>query len=175
LPDEPKIKYTVRPLGDQDRAAFECGNEALDRYFLERAARDVRENLSAVFVLLAENDLNTVLGFYTLSSHDVEAEELPERLQKRTGKCKRVGVTLLGRLALAAGQQGKGLGAVLLMDALKKSLDSSQNVSSFAVVVDAKDEDAFTFYEKFGFVKLTGNRLFLPMKTIAKLFPSPSR
>ncbi len=163
--------YIIQPLGDQDRAAFHSGNEKLDRYFLERAGRDVRENLSAVFVLLTEEDTSTVLGFYTLSAQEIESEQLPEKLQKRIGKYKRIGATLLGRLAVSQDQQGKKLGEFLLLDALRRSLENTQYVSSFAVVVDPKDEKAVEFYEKYGFIRLSGNRLFLPMRTVRQLFP----
>ncbi len=168
---ESAAKYVVQPLGDQDRAAFHSGNEPLDRYFLERAGRDVRENLSAVFVLLTEEDASTVLGFYTLSAQEIETEGLPEKLQRRTGKYKRVGATLLGRLAVAQDQRGKKLGEFLLLDALRRSLKNTKYVSSFAVVVDAKDEKAVEFYQKYGFISLSGNRLFLPMRTVRQLFP----
>jgi predicted GNAT family N-acyltransferase len=170
LREKQAIKYTVQPLGDQGRAAFHCGNKDLDSYFLERAVRDIRENLSAVFVLLAEDNPRTVLGYYTLSSQDIEAENLPEKLRKHTGRYKRIGVTLLGRLAVSQEQQGKKLGELLLLDALRRSLESTRQVSSFAVVVDAKEERVVKFYEKYGFIRLSGNRLFLPMKTIRQLF-----
>ena len=175
MKETPSTKYTVEPLGDQDRAAFHCGNDKLDSYFLERAGRDVRENLAAVFVLLTEEDTSTVLGSYTLSAQEIETDLLPEKLQKRTGKYKRVGATLLGRLAVSQDQRGKKLGEFLLLDALRRSLENTKHVSSFAVVVDAKDEKGVEFYEKYGFIQLSENRLFLPMKTIGQLFPRPPR
>ena len=58
------------------------------------------------------------------------------------------------------------------MDALHRSLLNSNQVASWAVVVDAKDEDAAKFYEHYGFIRLPNipKRLFLPMKTIEKMF-----
>lgn len=163
-------QYFVRPLEAQNRAAFRCGNEALDKYFLERASRDVRKNLAAVFVLLGTHDADTVLGFYTLSAQEVLVDEIPEGLQKRAGRYKSVGAILIGRLAVSKGHAGKGLGEILLIDALRKSLDSTKQVAAFAVVVDAKDEKAAAFYKKYGFIPLRENRLFLPMKTVHQLF-----
>jgi predicted GNAT family N-acyltransferase len=163
-------KYTIQPLGSHNRAAFHCGDKELDSYFLERAGRDVREQLSAVFVLVTEDDPQTVLGYYTLSSQEVPVENLPENLQKRTGRYKRIGATLLGRLAVAQSEQGKKLGEFLMLDALRRALDSSNTVASFAVVVDAKGEHVVKFYEKYGFMNLTANRFFLPMKTVRQLF-----
>jgi predicted N-acetyltransferase YhbS len=166
--DQPR--YFVEPLGKHDRAAFHCGNEALDQYFLERAPRDIREHLSAVFVLIGKDDTFAVLGFYILSTQEIETGELPESLQKRTGRYQSVGAILIGRLAVSIKHAGKGLGELLLMDALKKSLKSTKSVAAFAMVVDAKDDRATTFYRKHGFVPLRGKRLFLPMKTVRDLF-----
>lgn len=160
----------VKPLADEDRAAFHCGDPELDGYFHQRASRDVREKLSAVFILVTEEDAKTILGYYTLSSQQVEVSEIPEALRKKTGRYRRLGATLLGRLAVAEEQQGKKLGAFLLVDALRRALEATRQVMSFAVVVDAKGEHVVNFYQKFGFMPLSGNRLILPMKTIERNF-----
>jgi predicted GNAT family N-acyltransferase len=130
----------------------------------------VRENLAAVFVLLKADDPETVLGFYTLSALEIEVAENPPELQKRAGRYKAVGGVLIGRLAVSTEQKGRGLGELLLVDALKKSLESTRNVASFAVLVDTKDEAAAAFYAKYGFIRLRESRMFLPMKTIERLF-----
>jgi predicted GNAT family N-acyltransferase len=164
----PPGKYIVQPLGEQDRAAFRCGDTALDRYFLERAWRDVREKIAAVFVLLTGQDQNTVLGYYTLSNQEIDAGELPAELTRKTGKYRRLPATLLGRRAVSESHRGHRLGELLLMDAFRRSLEATANVASFAVVVDAKGEDVVAFYQKYGFIRLSGNRLFLPIKTITQ-------
>jgi predicted N-acetyltransferase YhbS len=168
LPDDPK--YIVKPLGNENRAAFQCGQPELDHYFHQRASRDMREKLSAVFILVTEAEPDVVLGYYTLSAQQIDAGELPEELKKRTGKYKLLGATLLGRLAVAKEHQNKKLRAFLLVDALRRSLEASQTVMSLALAVDAKGDDVVGFYKKFGFVPLSGNRLMLPMKTIEKNF-----
>lgn len=165
-------KYVVQPLGDQNRAAFHCGDKELDGYFLERASRDIREKIAAVFVLLTEEDKNSVFGYYTLSNQEIDAGELPSALTKKTGKYRKLPATLIGRLAVSKAHQGCKLGEFLLIDALKRALEATGSVMSFAVVVDAKGEQVIAFYEKYGFMRLSGTRLFLPMKTIEKTFPS---
>jgi len=57
----------------------------------------------------------------------------------------------------------------LLFDAFSRALRSE--IATFAVVVDAKDEGAVSFYKSYEFRPLTasGNRLFMPMAEIAKL------
>ena len=84
-----------------------------------------------------------------------------------------IGATLIGRLARDLVYKGKGVGELLLVDALQKSLYMSRNIASAAVVVDAKDEKAHQFYVDFGFIPFPDSkkkRLFLPMATIEKIF-----
>jgi len=112
-----------------------------------------------------------VLGYYTLSAHNVKRDELPDSIIKvlKLPKYPSIPATLMGRLAVHSAHQGKRIGELLLMDALQRSLKSSKQVASFAVVVDAK-ENAVEFYLRYGFRRLPpGNRLFLPMRTIEAL------
>lgn len=77
----------------------------------------------------------------------------------------------LGRLAIDKDFQGKGIGRILLIDALKRCFDTSVSIGAFAVIVDPLDNEAEMFYEKYGFVKLPDSgKMFLPMKTIKELF-----
>jgi predicted N-acetyltransferase YhbS len=160
----------VKPLGKEDRVAFHCGDPELDNYFHERASRDLREKLSAVFILVTEDEPEVIIGYYTLSAQHVDASEFPEELRRRTGHYQRIGTTLLGRLAVAMTHQNKKLGAFLLVDALRRSLEGTKTIMSFGVVVDAIGDHVVAFYKKFGFVTLNNNRLFLAMKTIEKSF-----
>ena len=80
-------------------------------------------------------------------------------------------VTLLGRFAIDKSSQGKGVGKLLLIDALKRSYFASQSIGSMAVVVDPVDEPAVNFYKRYGFIWLPDSKkMFLPMKTISRLF-----
>jgi predicted N-acetyltransferase YhbS len=164
LTDQPK--YIVKPLGNEDRAAFQCGEEALDMYFRERASRDVANKLSVVFIVVPQNEPKTIAGFFTLSSQQTACEILPEELRKKTGRYKVVGVTLLGRMAVAKEFQNQKLGRFVLFAALHEAWKATKHVSSFAVVIDAKTEPVIPFYEKYGFRRLEGNRLMMAMKTI---------
>jgi predicted GNAT family N-acyltransferase len=165
-----KSKYNIEPLGDHDRAAFSCGNPSLDQYIRERASQDVKRRLASVFVITAKADPKTILAYYTLSSREIELERLPGEIAKKAGKYGHIGVTLLGRMAVAENHKGTGLGAMTLINALDKSLAAARDVASWAVFVDAIDVDAANFYRKYGFIELPEDKLklFLPMKTIAK-------
>lgn len=164
-------EYKVEPLGtDHDRAAFASGVAALDTYIQRQARQDLERNLAAVFVLTSDG--RTIAGFYTLSAHSIQATALPEELVKRLPRFP-LPVTLLGRMAVSQTLQGQRLGEFLLMDALARAWRGSQQVASWAVVVDAK-AGVRGFYLKHDFAPLPSqpDRLFLTMKTIEKLFAS---
>ena len=167
-----RSKYNIEPLGHHDRAAFSCGNASLDRYIREQASQDVTRGLAAVFIITAKDAPRTILSYYTLSSRELRIEQLPAEIAKKTGRYGYVGVTLLGRMAVAVSCKGMGLGALTLMNALDRSFTASREVASWAVFVEAIDDAAASFYRKYGFIELPEERrkLFLPMKTIVKLF-----
>ncbi|MDE2589790.1 MAG: GNAT family N-acetyltransferase [Patescibacteria group bacterium] len=149
---------------------FTCGVKELDRYLKEKAGQDIKKSVSAVYIL-RENGSNKVLGYFTLSSYSIVLTDLPSSITKRLPKYPSIPTTLLGRLAVDSSFQGKGLGEYLLMDALKRSYDLSRKIGSFAVIVDAKNKENRSFYERFGFnpFKNKSVTLYLPMNTIKEL------
>ena len=156
-------------LGPQhDRTAFSCGVTALDSYLQRQARQDAERNLAAAFVLTSDG--KTIAGFYTLSAHSILAADLPETHEKRLPRFP-LPVTLLGRMGVSQTLHGQRLGEFLLMHALERAWIGSQQVASWAVVVDAK-AGAREFYLKHDFTPLPSqpDRLFLPMTRIEKLF-----
>lgn len=109
---------------------------------------------------------------YTLSSSIIPAQELPPNLKKRLPRYGQSPVARLGRPAVDRSVGGQGVGEFLLVDALRRSLEAAQQIAVMAVIVDAKDEQAESFYRHFDFqpFRQTPLRLFLPMAQIAKLF-----
>ena len=125
-----------------------------------------------MYVLLAEDRL---AGYYTLSADNIDSGDLAEGIvtQLNLPRYPYIGATLIGRLARDLVYKGQGVGELLLVDALQKSLYMSRKIASAAVVVDAKDEKAHQFYVDFGFIPFPDSkkkRLFLPMSTIEKTF-----
>ncbi len=159
----------VEALGPQhDRAGFESGVEPLDRYLRVQAGQDARKNMAAPFVLVLPG--GAIGGYYTLSATAVNLAELPAQTAQKLPRYPLVPATLLGRLAVDRRHRGKGYGRFLLADALFRSVRSE--IASFAVVVDAKDENARRFYERESFLPFPDQpmKLFRPMAEIAKLF-----
>ncbi|MDP3766801.1 MAG: GNAT family N-acetyltransferase [Dehalococcoidia bacterium] len=164
--------YRVGALTKQhDRSGFSCGIEPLDRYLREQAGQDARKRVAAPFVL-CERTSNAVLGYYTLSALSIDVGAWPEDVARKLPRYPVVPATLLGRLAVDRRLRGKGMGEHLLMDALHRALVASRAVASVAVVVDAKDDNALAFYQRYGFIPFADEpkRLFLPMGTIERLF-----
>lgn len=146
-----------------DRSQFSCGNADLDRYLREQARQDLRRHLSAVFVLF--DSANTVVaGFYTLSACQIDPISLPPEMAKRLPR-RPVPATLIGRFALDLRYRGQGLEGSFLTNALTRAVGASREIGAMAVVVDAKDDQARGFYERYEFQRFADNpyRLFLPM------------
>ncbi len=135
-----------------------------------QANQDVKRKLPACFVL-AVNE-TAIQGYYTLSSSSIPLEHFPYHIQKKFLKSyKSIPATLLGRLAVDKKHQNKGIGRILLIDALKKSFKISHEIGSFAVVVDPIDEFAEAFYEKFDFIPLADSKkMFISIGILKELF-----
>jgi ribosomal protein S18 acetylase RimI-like enzyme len=140
--------YRIETLGQHDRTRFSCGVGPLDRYFREQATQDVRRRVSACYVAV---DIGTgaVAGHYTLAAAGIPLGEMPDALAKRLPRYPSVPVARLGRLAVDQAHRGLQLGAALLWDAASRSARS--DVAVFALVVDAKDDQAEAFYRHHGF------------------------
>jgi GNAT superfamily N-acetyltransferase len=154
-----------------NRKNFACGNKMLDNYFRYQAGQDVKRKLSACFVW-PEEETGIIKGYYTLSNNSIPLDSVPDNIRRKLpGSYTSIPVTLLGRLAVNKIFQQKGIGKLLLIDALKRSCLAGNQTGSFAAVVDPVNKQAELFYKKYGFIKLPDSgKMFIPMKTVEKLF-----
>jgi len=108
---------------------------------------------------------NRVVGYFTLAAGRLSVSVLPE--EGGVPAKMPLPTTLLGRLAVDKARQGRGIGAALLAHALSVAVAGAESIASAVIEVDAKDDAARSFYEKFGFRSLKDDRLhmFLPMET----------
>ncbi|WP_271023324.1 GNAT family N-acetyltransferase [Rhizobium sp. RCAM05973] len=153
-----------------DRKQFTCGQSDLDDWFQRRASQDDKRNIARVFV--ATDDELGVVGFYSLSSFTLAIDDLPEEIGQRLPRYDAIPAALIGRLARDLRARGRGIGELLLADAVRRILGASRSVAVFAIVVEAKDAAASTFYEGFGFrsFPLRPRRLFLLASTAVAAF-----
>ena len=163
------MKLTLRGpelfAGAHDAASFDCGNDALNRFLQRHALNNQRNQSARTYVALRGE--TRVVGFYTLAAASAEFDFVPARLAKGLAKHP-VPLTLLARLAVDLTEQGAGLGSGLLKDALKRFLQAQAIIAARALVVEAKDERASTFYQHFGFTPspIDASHLFLMTKDI---------
>ncbi len=151
-----------------DRRSFSCGEPALDGYLRERAGQDVRRKIARVFVAVDRSN-RLLAGYYTLSVASFFREDLPESLAKRLQHYP-VPAAILGRLAVDRRYQGRGLGALMLADAIKRLVRASESLAIYALIADAKNDGAKAFYEHFGFraFPVASMRLFMPLERFIK-------
>jgi GNAT superfamily N-acetyltransferase len=160
--------HTVALTSSHKKNLFACEEPSLESYLRKQAGQDVKRQVAACFVL--EGEEGAIKCYYTLSADSVDRTLIPESLQKKL-PYKNLPVTLLGRLARDTSYKGKGIGELLLADALRRAYQASSSIGAWAVVTDPINEKARTFYEGFGFVSLESGRMFIPMETIKASFP----
>lgn len=165
------MSYVAIPLDAAfKKDGFSCGKAALDIYIQKQVSQDIKRKLALCFVII-ENKI--IKGYYTLSNNSISQEQVPDEIRKKLPKSYTgIPTTLLGRLAVDEKFKGQGIGETLLLDALKRSYDvSKSSIASMAIIVDPIDEEAVSFYKKYGFIKLPDScKMFIAMKTVGNLF-----
>ena len=160
--------FRLEPLGDQhERSSFRCGEDALDRYVQTQVTQDIRRHIANCFVAV---EASTIAAYYTISAASIPLVDLPPDETKRLPRYPTVPAIRIGRLAVDRRFQGRGLGAALLADASVRALKA--DAAAFTLLVDAKNDSAVAFYERFGFRTLVSQprTLFLPLATAQKVF-----
>jgi predicted GNAT family N-acyltransferase len=161
------MKLTIEKLENiHVKDEFSCGYDLLDNYLKRQANQDIKRKLSSCSVLVDEQ--NVVKGYFTLSANSIRRQDLPEELIKKLPPSySDLPVILLGRIAIDTSIQGNGFGEILLLHALRKCLDLSNQLGILAVIVDPIDSKAISFYKFYGFMELpTSDKMFILMKTI---------
>lgn len=158
------MAYHIRALDSSANTSdFQCGRKPLDDYIRRYASQDTRRNVARVFIATPDDDLQQLAGFFTLSAGSVSCSSLPPALARKLPRYP-IPVALIGRLAVSREFRGKGLGSILLADACKKVSQASSVLAVAGIIVDAKDDEAISFYRHFGFMPLQGQagKMLLP-------------
>ena len=162
--------FRLKPLGEgHERSSFRCGEDALDHYFETQVTQDIRRHIANCFVAV-ESATSHVAAWYTISAASIPLVDLPPDETKRLPRYPTVPAIRIGRLAVDQRFQGRGLGAALLADAATRALKA--DAAAFTLLVDAKNDSAVAFYERFGSRTLASQprTLFLPLATAQKIF-----
>jgi GNAT superfamily N-acetyltransferase len=162
--------YAIEALTKKhDRSGFDCGTPELNDYLQKQAGQDARRNAASVLVAV-HKETRKIGGYFTLSMAAAPLEKLTDAVKKKLPRYGNVPAIRLGRLAVAKEEQGKGLGRFLLTEAMIRCL---RNEIAWAVfLVDAKDETARRYYQRFGFFSFqeNPNTLYMPRPVIEKYF-----
>lgn len=157
----------VIPLaGNHDRQRFDCGRQELNDWLRKIARQHQDKGLSKTFVAIREDAPDGIHGYYALTLAELENRHLPEAWRNKLPR--RIPGVRLGRLAVDRRCQGKGLGELLLIDALTRTRRIYTEAGGIGLFVDAIDEEAAGFYRRFGFAACPDNPLllFLPAKVM---------
>jgi ribosomal protein S18 acetylase RimI-like enzyme len=159
----------IVPLSaEHDRSQFDCGSPALNEYLKQRAGQHAKQEITRTYVALEEGS-NQVIGYYSLCAGAISFSLIPSNLPHHP-----IPMILLARLAIDRTAQGQGLGKLLLLDALTVTRLIADRIGVYALSVDALNQQAFAFYQQFGFKSLLDDQLhlYLPVKTLRKLINS---
>ena len=145
--------------GNHDRQGFDCGRQELNDWLRQVARQHQDKGLSRTFVATLDDAPNCICGYYALTLAELENRNLPEAWRKKMPR--RIPGVKLGRLAVDKKFQGKGLGDLLLVDALTRAQRIYQEAGGIGLFVDAIDEQAAGYYKRFGFEAMPDNPLLL--------------
>lgn len=166
----PRLLAPAPLAAEYDVARFANGlHPGLDQWLRERALSS--EGLSArTYVTCAADKPVRIVGYFSIAAA-LERRAAPTSAKLRRGMPEQVPLLLIGRLAVDAQWQGRGLGSALLADALRRCHAASEIAGVRGVVAHAIDEAAAAFYERHGFIRSPlGERVMLmPIETVRSL------
>ena len=145
--------------GSHDRPGFDCGRQELNDWLRQVARQHQDKGLSKTFVAVREDEPARICGYYALTLAELESRHLPEPWRKKLPR--RVPGVRLGRFAVDRRYQGKGLGELLLVDALVRAERIHVEAGGIGLFVDAIDERAAGYYLRYGFRTIPDNPLLL--------------
>jgi GNAT superfamily N-acetyltransferase len=139
--------------------AFASGVPMLDDWLLRRALVNQDNGASRTFVLCRAP---RVIGYYALAAGAIASNEAPGRLRRNMPDP--IPMMVLGRLAVDRHEQGRGLGALLLRDALARTHRAAREMGIVGVLVHAISEEAKSFYQRWGFLEAPSHPMTLVLR-----------
>ena len=162
-----RLSAPVALTSEHDLKDFDCGVSALNDWLQQRALKN-ESRFSRAYVVC---EGSRVIAYFCISAGAVERAAAPGKLRRNAPNT--IPVSVIGRLAVSLEYAGKGLGADLLSDALRRIAVASQSIGIGAVLVQAKDDAAKRFYLRCAeFIEYPADSrtLFLPIETVIAAF-----
>lgn len=136
---------------DHDLSSFTSGVSTLDEWLRKRALKNAIFGATKTYVT-CEHATMRVVGFYSLCAAQILRSEVPGNMSRNMPT--EIPCALLGRLAVDAHFQRRGIARALLFHALNKTRLAAQQIGIRALYVHAINDQAALFYESFGFKRL---------------------
>lgn len=151
-------------LDYHNRRNFTSGISELDEYIQRFAAQQSKKNIAVVRVLVDSTTPHVILGYYSLSAAQIDVMQLDDKARKKLPRYP-IPCFRMGRLAVHSAHQGRGLGGLLIGCVIERCLEAKKQVAAYALIVDAKGNQAKKFYEHYGFIACYENpmTLYLPL------------
>jgi ribosomal protein S18 acetylase RimI-like enzyme len=162
----PPAGYEFVPLArSHRRAAFDCGNDAVNDWLKARALQNQQKRLSTSKVLANADGI--IAGFFTLATGQADFSELPAELVAKLPR-RALPIAIVAWLGVGLEFHRQGIGTLLVAKALADCHAAGQIFNFVALVLDCIDEQAKAFYQRFDFREIPGKplRLFLPTATL---------
>ena len=169
-----RISFTPLDPEKHDRASFSCGTVRLDN-FLKRSARKHQSGDFTRVWVATEGGRDEILGYYALNAHSLEGEDFPSSLTKHAPRSGSIPTIYLSMIAVDRRHQRRGIGRLLLADALKRAVSAANQIGLKAVVLDVIEDGGpditkkrRAFYLSMGFKSLPTRplRMFISIDTV---------
>ena len=129
---------------DHSLDEFEC-RSVEQTIWLRKHARQANSSGTAKALVVAEADSQAVVAYYAWAMASVSFAVAPERLRKGAGRYPQP-VALLARLGVDVAHEGRGLGAGLLQDVIRRAAELGTQIGCRGLIVHAENEQARNFY-----------------------------
>ncbi len=142
---------------------FDCGETSLNDWLKKRALKNDLGDASRTYVVCCDHK---VVAYYSLNLGCIQHSESVRKIKRNMPDP--IPAIVLGRLAVDASHQGKGLARALIKDMFLRAIQVSELAGTKAVLVKALNDKVTAFYQFFGFVPSKTDPLLL-MKAIAEV------
>ncbi len=152
---------------------FNCGDEKKNTFLSKFALQNTKGGLGRTYVAIKPEKPEAICGYYTISSSSVQLNEPPAKHLPRYP----LPAVLIGKLATDLTMQNRGIGTILLFDALERAAKVADEIGIFLVQIQAVNEKARAIYEKLGFTSMIDDpmKMFMSLKTVRKLIARVDR
>jgi ribosomal protein S18 acetylase RimI-like enzyme len=159
----------IEPLGDHHlRGNFLCKNQKIENFCRNNIKKQNNSYKIRAFVAI-EGDCLDVLGYYYLCLTSYAVGAVDSTSDEKFSRDNAVPAVYLGMIGVHTKHDRAGIGRLLMRDAFRRTLIIADNAGTYALTLDAVDEDLAKYYEnKFDFQRFADGDLemFLPLGTI---------